>query len=91
MKLKPPPVRPLMSRAVSVFTMKCVTELSCSIEGGPKNENQMRVLLEGKLPPYMRPGECIRVKRMPENANGKIDRKYLKSYYTDLMDGQAIG
>ena len=56
-----------------------------------KNENQMRVLLEGKLPPYMRPGECIRVKRMPENANGKIDRKYLKSYYTDLMDGQAIG
>lgn len=60
-------------------------------EGGPKNENQMRVLLEGKLPPYMRPGECIRVKRMPENANGKIDRKYLKSYYTDLMDGQAIG
>ena len=60
-------------------------------EGSPKNENQMRVLLEGKLPPYMRPGECIRVKRMPENANGKIDRKYLKSYYTDLMDGQAIG
>ena len=60
-------------------------------EGGPKNENQMRGLLEGKLPPYMRPGECIRVKRMPENANGKIDRKYLKSYYTDLMDGQAIG
>ncbi len=41
-------------------------------EGGPKNENQMRVLLEGKLPPYMRPGgECIRVKRMPENATAK--------------------
>ncbi len=24
-------------------------------------------------------------------CHGKIDRKYLKSYYTDLMDGQAIG
>lgn len=58
-------------------------------EGGPKNEKQMRVLLESKLPSYMRPGDCIRVKRMPENANGKIDRKYLKSYYTDLMAGQA--
>ena len=47
--------------------------------------------MESKLPVYMRPGECIRVKRMPENANGKIDRKYLKSYYADLMEGQAIG
>lgn len=60
-------------------------------EGGPKKESQMRTLMEEKLPRYMRPGECIRVKRMPENANGKIDRKYLKNYYMDLMAGQAIG
>lgn len=47
-------------------------------EGGPKNENQMRKLMESKLPAYMRPGECIRVKRMPGKCQWQNRQKILE-------------
>lgn len=56
-------------------------------QGGPKRVDEMGKLLMEKLPSYMRPGECIRLKKMPENSNGKIDRKYLESYYEDMVQG----
>lgn len=56
-------------------------------QGGPKREDEMRQLLSEKVPVYMQPGKFIKVKKMPENANGKIDRKYLQSYYEDMERG----
>lgn len=32
-----------------------------------------------KLPPYLIPNLCVKLKQMPHNQNGKIDRVYLKS------------
>ena len=39
----------------------------------------LRERLAGRLPAYMRPAEYRRVKQMPQNANGKIDRAALKA------------
>lgn len=38
-----------------------------------------------RLPVYMHPNVLIRVKNMPHNANGKIDRNYLKHHYEELQ------
>ncbi|MDE6386121.1 MAG: amino acid adenylation domain-containing protein [Eubacterium sp.] len=35
--------------------------------------------LKTKLPPYLIPNKYIKVKQMPHNQNGKIDRKHLKT------------
>ncbi len=40
--------------------------------------------ISGKLPAYMRPNLMIRTKALPLNANGKIDRAYLKKHYQEL-------
>lgn len=37
-----------------------------------------------RLPAYMHPEEHIKVKQMPYNANGKIDRSYLSTHYQEL-------
>ena len=37
----------------------------------------LRARLEQRLPAYMRPAEYRRVRQMPHNANGKVDRKAL--------------
>ena len=45
-----------------------------------KNEISLRELsktLSGKLPPYMLPTKLVKLKVLPLNANGKIDRKRL--------------
>ncbi|MDD4850433.1 MAG: amino acid adenylation domain-containing protein [Gemmiger sp.] len=39
----------------------------------------LRQRLAGRLPSYMCPAVYCRVKRMPQNANGKIDRKELQT------------
>ncbi len=44
-------------------------------------------VLEGvmkKVPTYMYPDKVLRIKEMPQNANGKIDRKYLSENYKNL-------
>lgn len=40
--------------------------------------------IRSRLPEYMFPGKMIRLKAMPYNANGKIDRSYLKTHYQEL-------
>ena len=45
-------------------------------------------ILEGikdKLPHYMYPDVYVKVKSMPHNANGKIDRSWLKDNYKTLI------
>ena len=37
-----------------------------------------------KLPSYMMPNKIIRVRKMPYNANGKLDRKWLGEHYREL-------
>lgn len=38
---------------------------------------ELRARLAERLPPYMQPAEYRRVRQMPHNANGKVDRKAL--------------
>ena len=45
---------------------------------GEIEEAELAKKVEGLLLPYMRPNKFIKLKKMPYNANGKIDRKELK-------------
>lgn len=47
-----------------------------------ENEDVIKFGIE-KLLNYMRPNEYIKIKNMPRNANGKIDRKELKNMYME--------
>lgn len=47
-------------------------------EGGVKDPEVIREAVRKKVPPYMMPDQVVRVRQMPQNANGKIDRKKLK-------------
>ena len=51
-------------------------------EGKSKNEAYILKQLEDKLPPYMNPDKVLKIKAIPYNANGKIDRVKLKNDYT---------
>lgn len=41
-------------------------------------EDEIKKILKEKLLPYMVPGKIVKLKAMPHNSNGKIDRKKLK-------------
>ncbi|MAV58957.1 MAG: hypothetical protein CMG07_03285 [Candidatus Marinimicrobia bacterium] len=51
----------------------------CYVEDGKKlfDDKKLRLDLAKKLPKYMLPRELIKLKKMPLNSNGKIDRKLL--------------
>ncbi len=54
-------------------------------EGGPKDTAVILAAVKGKVPSYMLPDRVVRMKDMPKNANGKIDRKKLEeTYQADL-------
>ncbi len=50
-------------------------------EGSIKDTDEVLQKTADKVPPYMRPDEVIRIKQMPYNANGKIDRQRLLKEY----------
>lgn len=50
-------------------------------EGSVKDTQEVLQKTADKVPPYMRPDEVIRIKQMPYNANGKIDRQRLLKEY----------
>ena len=50
-------------------------------EGSIKDTEEVLQQTADKVPPYMRPDEVIRIKQMPYNANGKIDRQRLLKEY----------
>lgn len=50
-------------------------------EGKIKDAAQVRSFVNAKLPAYMHPDSVIRIKSMPYNANGKIDRAKLKEQF----------
>lgn len=50
---------------------------------GKIKQEALSTAVSGKLPAYMRPNKFIRIRQMPYNANGKIDRKLLKKNYME--------
>lgn len=50
---------------------------------GKIKQEALSTTVSGKLPAYMRPNKFIRIRQMPYNANGKIDRKLLKKNYME--------
>lgn len=51
--------------------------LALVYEGGSKECDAILEAVRKMVPPYMIPDKIIRIKEMPKNANGKIDRKLL--------------
>ena len=50
---------------------------------GKIKQEALSTAVSGNLPAYMRPNKFIRIRQMPYNANGKIDRKLLKKNYME--------
>lgn len=46
------------------------------------DEKEIRMVLSSELPHYMLPAKYIAINEMPRNANGKIDRLFLKEKYS---------
>ncbi len=53
-------------------------------EGRVKKTETVLAGVMKKVPSYMYPDKVLRIKEMPQNANGKIDRKYLSTNYKKL-------
>lgn len=53
-------------------------------EGKQKNTDEVMNVLKNRLPDYMIPQRVIRIKSMPINTNGKIDRNRLISEYKNF-------
>lgn len=53
-------------------------------EGAKLDDTTIMDTLSARLPAYMRPNVIKRIKQMPYNQNGKIDRKLLKQTYKDI-------
>lgn len=53
-------------------------------EGAIKDTNKVLDAVKNKVPPYMTPDRVLKIKEMPKNANGKIDRKALQDIYKTL-------
>lgn len=51
---------------------------------GAADKKQIMECIADKLPAYMLPNKMIQIKAMPFNANGKIDRNWLKNNYRTL-------
>ena len=74
----------------NVNSVVCVYDTQADLivmiyEGRAKQDAVMDAIKQ-KVPYYMVPNVLIKAKQMPINANGKIDRAYLKSNYKSLME-----
>lgn len=58
--------------------------LALIYEGAVKDPSVILEAVKNKVPSYMTPDKVLRIKEMPKNANGKIDRKALQSLYKEL-------
>lgn len=54
-------------------------------EGKKFSDKELVEGISRKVPNYMVPNQYIRIKSMPHNQNGKIDRKWLQEHYPDLI------
>lgn len=51
---------------------------------GTASQEEILPFAKGKLPSYMVPNRIIHTRKMPYNANGKLDRKWLGEHYREL-------
>lgn len=58
--------------------------LALVYEGAVKDTNIVLEAVKNKVPEYMTPDKVLRIKEMPKNANGKLDRKALQEIYKTL-------
>ncbi|MEG0275850.1 MAG: AMP-binding protein [Coprobacillus sp.] len=55
---------------------------------GKTDDKEIMDGISAKIPHYMYPNVIVKMKIMPYNQNGKIDRKLLKDSYQDYMGGK---
>lgn len=72
-------------KACACIYDKDVDCLALVYEGKVKDPSIIFEAVKNKVPSYMMPDKFLRIKEMPKNANGKIDRKALQTIYKDLM------
>lgn len=51
---------------------------------GSAGREELIPFAKGRLPSYMVPNQVIQTRKMPYNANGKLDRKWLGAHYREL-------
>ena len=71
-------------KACACIYDKDVDCLALIYEGRVKDPNVVLAGVKAKVPPYMYPDKVLRIKDMPKNANGKLDRKKLQTLYKEL-------
>ncbi len=64
------------------------TERIVLIFQGKLEISELHDYLANYLPTYMLPNDMVKVRSMPHNANGKIDRKLLEKKYIQEMNGE---
>lgn len=60
-------------------------DLIVMVYEGRLKEDELLSQIKTKVPYYMVPNVIIKVKQMPYNANGKIDRSFLKNNYREFL------
>ena len=55
-------------------------------DGADVTNASLRKLLAELVPKYMLPGYWHRMDNLPKNANGKIDRRWLKEHFTEVIE-----
>lgn len=60
-------------------------DLIVMVYEGRIKEDELGLVMKEKVPYYMVPNVIIKVKQMPYNANGKIDRSFLKTNYKQFL------
>lgn len=73
-----------INSVVCVYDM--AQDLIVMVYEGRVKEDEMLATMETKVPKYMVPNVLIKVKQMPYNQNGKIDRTWLKNNYKTLIE-----
>lgn len=58
-------------------------KIVCYYETADGDDLDVVNLVKDKIPKYMFPNVCLRLPKMPYNANGKIDRRELKRMYEE--------
>ena len=53
---------------------------------GKVGEDELRETLVEKVPPYMVPERIKQVRHLVYNANGKIDRRYYKDHFSEVLE-----
>lgn len=86
-RIKPGEIEAAIGALPEIHACVCIylettDEILLFYQGKIKQE-ALSAAVSGKLPAYMRPNKFIRIRQMPYNSNGKVDRKLLKTNYLE--------